>query len=228
MSIRLATALLIRLALVAWCAAAAMPLAAAEHAEPSPAGHAPELPADPAPAQGGSGQAKIRINPIDFKKDLAIWTAVVFVVLMAVLWLIAWRPIVEGLHRREQRIAQEIASAERSNEEARELLDEYRQKLAASGQEVQEMLQAARRDAEKVGQEIVEKARADAEADQRRRLEEIEAAAADAIKELGEQGATLAVELAGKIVAAKLDPKDHSQLIEQAVTKFSTKKPDAD
>ena len=86
------------------------------------------------------------------------------------------------------------------------------------------MLEAARRDAEKVGQEIVQKARARAEEDQRQRLEEIEAAAADAIKELGEHSATLAVELAGKIVAAKLDPEDHSQLIEQALTKFSSRK----
>jgi F-type H+-transporting ATPase subunit b len=224
MPIRLATALLIRLALISLCALAPLPLAAAELGE-STAAYTPE---QAAPAHGGSGQGQISINPVDFKQDLAVWTAVVFVVLMVVLWFIAWRPIIEGLQRREQRIAEEIASAERSHEQARGLLDEYQQELAASGEEVEKMLEAARRDAEKVGQEIVEKARAAAEADQRRRLDEIEAAAADAIKELGEQSATLAVDLAGKIVAAKLDPDEHSQLIEQAVARFSTQKPDAD
>jgi F-type H+-transporting ATPase subunit b len=212
------------MALVGFCALAPMPLTAAEHGE-STAADAPE---HAAPANGGSGLGRISINPVDFKHDLAIWTAVVFVVLMVVLWFIAWRPIVEILHRREQRIAEEIASAERSHEQARGLLDEYQQKLAASGEEVEKMLEAARRDAEKVGQEIVEKARAAAEADQRRRLEEIEAAATEAIKDLGEQSATLAVDLAGKIVAAKLDPNEHSQLIEQAVARFSTQKPEAD
>lgn len=224
MSSRLATALLIRMALVAFCALAPWPLAAAEHGEPTAA----DTPEHATPTHGGSGQAEISINPIDFKQDLAIWTAVVFAVLMVFLWFVAWRPLVEILHRREQRIAEEIASAERSHKEARGLLDEYHEKLAASGQEVEKMIEDARRDAEKVGQEIVEKARAEAEADQRRRLDEIEAAAADAIKDLGEQSATLAVDLAGKIVAAKLDPDEHSKLIERALTKFSKQKPDAD
>jgi F-type H+-transporting ATPase subunit b len=223
---RTAQTLLIPMALFGFCAWAAQPLAAAEPAESSPA-HAAQQAVDTASEPGASGEAGISINPVDFRADLAIWTAVVFVVLMAVLWFIAWRPIVEGLHRREHRIADEIASAERSHKEARGLLDQYQKKLDASGGEIQKMLEAARRDAERVGQQIVQKARAEAEADQRRRLEEIEAAATDAIKELGEQSATLAVELAGKIVAAKLDPQDHAQLIEQALTKFSTQEPDA-
>jgi F-type H+-transporting ATPase subunit b len=219
--------LLIRMALIGLWALAPIPLAAAEPTESTPA-DAPEHAAPAAPAHGESGEAGISINPMGFQRDLAIWTAVVFVVLTAVLWLIAWRPIVEGLHRRERRIADEITAAERSHAEARGLLDEYQQKLAASGEEVEKMLEAARNNAERVGQEIVEKARAAAEEEQRRRLDEIEAAAAEAIKELGEQSATLAVDLAGKIVAAKLDPEEHSQLIEQAVTRFSTQKPEAD
>ena len=171
------------------------------------------------------------MNPVSLEElqaDLAIWTAVVFLVLLAILWKFAWGPLTRGLEKREQRIADEIASAERTNAEARELLGEYQQRLSASGQEVQQMLQAARRDAEKVGHEIAEKARAEAEAEQRRKVEEIELAADDAIRELGEQSARLAIELAGKIVAAKLDPEDHSHLIEQAVTNFSTRKPGAD
>ena len=221
MSIRVATALMVGLAGVGWCALAATPVAAAGHAEASPPARALEHPAPAGPAHGGSGQAEVDINPIDFKSDLAIWTAAVFLVLLVILWLIAWRPIVDGLHRREQRIADEIASAERSNKEARELLDEYHQKLAASGEEVQKMLEAARHDAEQVGQQIVEKAQADAQAEHQRALDQIEQAAGIALRELAEQSATLAVELAGKLVQAKLDPKAHAQLIEQAVADFS-------
>ena len=178
---------------------------------------------------GGDGSGKI--NPVALEKlqaELAIWTAVVFLVLLAILRKFAWGPLTRGLKKREQRIADEIASAERSNAGARELLEEYQQRLAASREEVQQMLQAAQRDAKKVGHGIVEKARAEAQAEQRQKLEEIEMAADGAIKKLGEQSATLAVELAGKIVAAKLDPKEHLHLIEQAVTKFSTQQPGAD
>ena len=71
-------------------------------------------------------------NPLDLKSDLALWTAVVFVVLLAVLWKFAWKPIAEGLDKREQHIADQIAEAERNNQDARQLLADYQQKLAAS------------------------------------------------------------------------------------------------
>ena len=177
-------------------------------------------------AEEGAPAGASDISPIPTSwqqvgSDLAIWTAMVFLVLLLVLWMLAWRPIVEGLQRREQRIAEEIASAKRSNADARKLLEEYQQKLAASGEDVQKMLDAARRVAEHVGHQIVEKAKADAEVEHQRALEEIEQAAANALKELAEESAALAVDLAGKIVHSQLDPKAHSHLIEQAVADFS-------
>ncbi|MFH1920605.1 MAG: F0F1 ATP synthase subunit B [Planctomycetota bacterium] len=188
-----------------------------------PAAVAPALGATEGHAAPGAeeGHGDVGINPLDFQKDLAIWTAVIFLVLMGVLWKFAWGPIARGLEKREQRIADEIASAERSNTDARQLLEEYQQRLAATGQEVQEMLQAARRDAEQAGHEIVEKARAEARIEHQRALGEIELATAGALKELAEQSATLAVGLAGKIVRSELDPKAHSQLIAQAMADFS-------
>jgi F-type H+-transporting ATPase subunit b len=164
------------------------------------------------------------VNPLDFKADLAIWTAVVFLLLLAVLWKFAWGPIAQGLDKREQGIADQIAQAERSNEEARRLLEEYQQKLADSEDEVRGIVEQGRRGAEQVGREIVEKARAEAQAEQQRSLREIETATAGALKELAERGAELAVRLAGKIVRAELKPADHTQLIEEAVSRFPKEK----
>ena len=64
-------------------------------------------------------------RPEEFQTDLAIWTFVVFVVLLAILWKFAWGPIVAGLEKREQGIAEHIAAAERAHEEAKLLLAEY-------------------------------------------------------------------------------------------------------
>ena len=205
MPTRLALALVLGLVLVA-CSAVAT---GAEHG-----------------AQEGGGLNPIPTTLEEIRADLALWTGVIFLVLFVVLWKFAWGPIVRGLNNREQGIADQIEQAERSNADARRLLDEYQQKLAASGEEVQRMLDDARREAQQVGHEIVEKARSDAEAEHERALEEIELATAGALKELAEQSATLAVGLAGKIVRAKLDPQAHSQLIEQAVADFSRKRPD--
>lgn len=173
-----------------------------------------------------SGGGKEDINPVPMswqqvKGDLTIWTAVVFLVLMLFLWKFAWGPLASGLDKREKHIADQIAQANEANQKAKDLLWGYEKKLADSQGEVRALLDKARRDAEQVGREMIDKAKADARAEQERMLKQIDAATGAAIKELADRSAALAVDLAGKIVRAKLSPKDHVQLIEQAVTDFA-------
>lgn len=164
------------------------------------------------------------LTMLGIKGDLAIWTGVIFLLLLAVLYRFAWGPINDGLQKREDRIAGDIAAAQKSHEDAKQLLASYEQKLAQAGDEVRQLLEQARRDASEVGRQIVDKARSDAEAEHRRALGEIDQATSAAIKELSERSATLAVDLAGKIVGSRLDPAAHSRLIEQAVRQFAQTK----
>ena len=156
-----------------------------------------------------------------FRGDLTIWTAVVFLVVLAILYKFAWGPISEGLQKRENEIAAQIAEAQRKNEEARQLLVEYEKKLAAAQDEVRGLIEQGRRDAEKVGQQLLDKAREEAGIERQRAVQQIESATLAALKELAERSATLAVDLAGKIVGAGSNAADHSRLIEQAVSEFS-------
>jgi len=174
--------------------------------------------------EGGHG-GDVNLNPLDWKSDLAIWTGVVFVLLLLVLGKFAWGPIADGLDKRESRIAGEIEAAEKANADAKAQLEEYRQKLAAAGEEVRQLIEQAKRDAEAVGQGIEQKAREAAEAEKRRAEEDIKLATAGALKELAEQSANLAVDLAGKIVQQRLSAEDHSALINDAVAKFSKLEP---
>ena len=93
---------------------------------------------------------------------------------MAVLRKFAWRPIAEGLDKREKRIADDIAAAERSNQEARQLLAQYQERLAGAEGEIREMIERGRREAEKVGHEMIEKARAETQAEKERAVHEID------------------------------------------------------
>jgi len=161
----------------------------------------------------------------DIQGDLAIWTAVVFLVLLLVLWKLAWRPLAAGLEKREQGIADQIAQAENNNQQARQLLAQYQQKLADSQDEVRGILEQARRDAEQLTRDMLETAKQEAKAEQRQAVRQIDAAAANALKELAAQGADLAVELAGKILNRKLDAADHASLIERAVADFAGERP---
>ena len=212
---------LLALALAAWSCTASVRAdeaadghAAAEHAENG----------SHAEGEHGGGHHEVNTDPLEFKKDLAIWNAVVFLVLLAVLSKFAWGPIVKGLDQREEKIAHHIAETERHHADAKKLLGEYEKKLAAAQDQVRAMLDEARRDAEHTQREILAKANADAQAAKDRALREVEVAKDSAIKELADRSTNLAVELAGKIVQAQLKAGDHSRLIQEAVARFPQSK----
>jgi F-type H+-transporting ATPase subunit b len=173
------------------------------------------LAAPAAASEAGAG------NPLEWKGDLALWTGVVFVVLLLVLWKFAWKPIAEGLDKREKTVVDHLAQAQQQNEEARRLLDSYQQKLVHAQDEVRALLERARRDAEQAGRETLEKTRAEVRQEHQKALREIDAASAQAVKELAELSAGLAVQLAGKIVRGSLRPADHTQLIQDAIRDFT-------
>jgi F-type H+-transporting ATPase subunit b len=171
------------------------------------------------------------MNPFSlsaWQSDLALWTAVVFLCLMAILWKFAWGPLAEGLDKRERRVADQIAQADAANRQAKDILAEYERKLAAAQDQVRAILDQGRRDAEQLGRQMLDKAKQDTQAEYQRAVKQIDDAAAAAIKELAGRSATLAVELAGKIVRAKLNPADHARLIQEAVAGFTQGKTDVD
>ncbi len=176
-----------------------------------------------AEAGGGGSDAPNPINAegYNFRGDLSIWTAVVFLVVLAILYKAAWGPIREGLQKRESEIAGQIAEAQRKNEEAKQILVDYEKKLASAQDEVRGLIEQGRRDAEKVGRQLLDKAREEAGIERQRAVQQIESATSAALKELAERSATMAVDLAGKIVGATLKAADHSRLIDQAVSEFS-------
>ena len=176
-------------------------------------------------APGAGAAAASKPDPLSFDPDLAIFTAVVFLLLLAILGKFAWKPIIEGLEKRERHIADNIAAAERAGEEARRTMAEYQAKLASAADEVRGMLEEARRDAEHTKQEIVAEAKAAASAEHDRQMREIRTATDSALKQLAEQSATLATDLAGKIIRQKLNPQDHQKLIREAVEKFAARQP---
>lgn len=178
-----------------------------------PAGHG---------AASGHGAAAGKPNPlVPDKPDLAVWTGVVFLALLAVLWKFAWGPIIEGLDKREKSVADRIAQADEANRQAQELLAQYERKLAESRDEVRAILDEARRAAEQSGRDLLERAKQEAAAERQRALRQIDSATAAALKELADRGAELALDLAGRIVGAELNPQQHTALVERAVADFA-------
>ena len=182
-------------------------------------GHAPEIghnpPAGVAPKDFES--------PAWFQTDLAVWSFAVFLGLLGVLTKFAWKPIMQGLEKREEGIARQIAETKAANEEAKRMLVSYERRLAEASEEVRGMLDEARRDAESTKQSIVAEARKAAEDERNRATHEIRLAKDDALSQIAEKAGHLAVEVAGKFLRDKLGAEDQARLVRDSVASLSSR-----
>ena len=100
----------------------------------------------------------------------------IFAGVFSILAKLVWPAILGGLQAREEKIQDDLESAEKANADAKALLSDYQAKLDEAVNQVQEMLTSARKDAESAGQRIVEDAKAEADRQRERAVNEIDTA----------------------------------------------------
>lgn len=161
--------------------------------------------------------------PLSYDPDLAIFTAVIFLLLLLVLGKFAWGPIIDALDKRENSLADKLEEADRHQREARALLAEYEKKLAAAGVQVDEMIAKGRREAEAQAQRIVDDASEVARSEKTRAVAAIHAAKEEALRQLAEKSVDTAFGLAGKVLGREIRPADHSALVGEALAQFPGK-----
>jgi len=172
-------------------------------------------------APSGVKQADFE-SPAYWRSDMAIWTFAVFMVLLGLLSAVAWKPIMQGLEKREQGIAEMIASTRAANEDAKRMLASYERRLAEATQEVRGMLDEARRDADATRETIIAEARKAAEEERSRARHDIGLAKDEALAQIADRAGDLAVEVAGKFLRDKLGRDDQSRLVRDAVSSLGT------
>lgn len=148
---------------------------------------------------------------------VAIATILVFVLLLVVLRKAAWGPILTGLQAREKGIRDAIEGAEKANADAKGLLAEYQQKVGKAADEARAIVEEGRRDAELLKSRIVAEATAEAGRERERALRDIEIARQGALKDVYDEVAAVATDVAGRILGERLDPAGHRRLVDEAV-----------
>jgi len=152
----------------------------------------------------------------------AIWTLVIFVLVVVVLRKYAWGPILGNLQKREEFIRDSLHHAEKDRGEAEQRLSEYTQKLDNARQETEALLQQARRDAEAARKQTLAEARQEANRMIHQARQEIELARDQAVQDLYTEAGALATGVAGRIIQRELRPEDHWDLIQQSLDQFKT------
>lgn len=175
--------------------------------------------ADP---QHGAEHADQAEKPALLQWDLgsAFWSIVVFVMLLTVLRFTAWRPIMEGLQKREQFIRESLESAKREREQAERVMADYTEKLNRAREEATAIVDEGRRDAEEVRKRIHVEAKQEADAMVARARKEISLARDHAVKDIYDQTIVLATSVAGKIVRKELSAGDHRTLIDESLAEI--------
>ena len=158
---------------------------------------------------------------LSFDPGTALWSIIVFVVLLIVLSRTAWKPILSGLQQREKFINDSIASARREREEAERLLKQYTEQLEKARQEAAALVEEGKRDADAVRRRIEDEAKKAADEMIARANREIAVARDDAVKALYERTLELATGVAAKIVRRQLTPEDHRALLDESLSEMA-------
>lgn len=193
---------------------------AQEHSAKDEKGHTTAGPAEGHGSSGHQGEGK----PSVFQGvlDLTIWTIVVFLLLVLILGKYAWKPMLEGLQKREDAIHSALAESQKARDEAQRLRDELRAEMSKANDKVREILEEARRDAQTMSDEMIAKARSEIQGERDRLRREIETARDQALQELWQQTATLAAEISAKVIRKQMTPDDHRRLIDDALTELQS------
>lgn len=158
--------------------------------------------------------------PLKFKRDLAFWSAVTFVIFLFVLARFAWKPLIAALDEREGKIRGDISAAESARLKAEQLLAEHSKRMAQVHEEVREALAEARRDAEHLKQEIVALAQKEAQAAKDRAVHEISRARDSALKDLFDVMASEVAHATEHVLGRSVNSADQDRLIDEALAQF--------
>ena len=180
-------------------------------------GAAAEAHADDAHAGGGHETGV----PMDPKGDLALWSFVVFLLFLGVLGKFAWKPMIEGLDKREASIRSAIVEAEENRKKAEAMLADYQKKLKEAEQHVQSMIAEARRDAERTSQDLIAAAQRDVDLLRQRTKDEIRQAKDAALADVFSQLNTQVVLATEHVLGRALQESDQERLVSEALASIA-------
>lgn len=148
---------------------------------------------------------------------LMIWTLVVFVISLFILVKAVFPRIAAALDSRANLINESIADAERTRQEAEELLASYRERLKEAREQADEIIERARKAGDVHQQAAVDDARAERERLLEQTRRDIAAETSRAIDEIRREVADLTVQATERLTRKSLDAKDHQRLVEDAL-----------
>jgi len=149
---------------------------------------------------------------------MIFWSTLFFLVLLFVLGKFAWPAILTAVKARNDSIAKALEAADKAKEEMTQLIADNEKILAEARSERDAMMKEAKELKDKLIAEAREKASEEAKKTMLNARHSIQAEKAAAINDMKAQMATLSVDIAEKIIRAKLkDSKAQKELVNKLI-----------
>jgi F-type H+-transporting ATPase subunit b len=195
--------------------------AEAEAGETGPATHAAEECIHILEGGGTVDQCQEAPNPILPETNEIIWGGLAFLLLFLVLLTKGIPAIKKAMDERAEKIRQSLDDAERAKQEAEQIKATYEGQLADARTEAARIIEEARQAADAVRRDLITRAEQEAAELRARNAEQVEVERARVLSELQNQVASLALELAERVVQQSLDRESNMALIERYIDELT-------
>jgi F-type H+-transporting ATPase subunit b len=159
----------------------------------------------------------VALTPFAGNVGNALWTLIIFVIVVIVLGKFAWGPILGLLQQREEFIHRSLSDAKRDRDEAEVRLKEYSAKLVSAQAEAAAIVDEARRYAERLREEMKQHAKADADIVVRNAERQIQLETSRALQQIRHEAVDLSVAIASKLLQRNISKEDNEKLIDEAL-----------
>ena len=140
-----------------------------------------------------------------------------FLLLLALLYLFAYKPILRLMDQRADRIRDSLEAADRAREEAASSQEAIQVQITEARREGQRIMDQTREAAERFRTEEMDKARQEAEAFVERARADIQRERDNALEEVRSSFGDLAITAAERVIRRSLDRQAHEELITQVL-----------
>jgi F-type H+-transporting ATPase subunit b len=160
---------------------------------------------------------------LDINIYLIVGQVVTFLVGLAILWRIAYKPIAGIFKQRADKISGDLDAAEKARQDVERLKSDYEAQMARLADETQKMMNKAVKDAQSIRDEIVNGANDQSQAIVARAAEQIEFEKEKAVRELRRQVLELSLLVAEKAVGETINKDLQRRLVDQFFSQVEVK-----
>ncbi len=160
-------------------------------------------------------------SPLDINPGVIFWTTITFILLIFLLYKVAWKPILSALDTREQMIKDSLEKAAKAKEDAEKMIADNQLNIAQAEEEARKIIAQGREYSEKLKEQILSESKAEAKKIVDAASVEINRKNKEAMNNLKDQVADIAIKTAEKLILDNLDKDKQDKIISKYIGDIS-------